>query len=134
MNRNFIEEEILQRSRYETLWMDCAEVDARPFLHYLQYLTYGGLGERNNQLQALGVFESSILDITDDLNLYHPETTLNLLGHCYEMEGDYARALHYYETSLRLFETNNAANWHIRRVLRLVSCKQALKTFYCARY
>ncbi|KAH3690808.1 hypothetical protein DPMN_191664 [Dreissena polymorpha] len=120
MNRNITEEEVAQRDYDEKLWMDCAEVDARPFLHYLQYLTYGGLGERDKQLHAMGVLEAFI-DIRNQLNLYHPETALNLLGHCYEMEGDYAGALRYYEESFRFRRTNNAANWHVLRIMRLIS-------------
>ncbi|KAH3716511.1 hypothetical protein DPMN_059234, partial [Dreissena polymorpha] len=43
MKRNMTEEEVSQRTYNEKQWMDYAEVAARPFLHYLQYLTYGGL-------------------------------------------------------------------------------------------
>ncbi|KAH3740036.1 hypothetical protein DPMN_046731 [Dreissena polymorpha] len=118
---NTTAEEVAQRKYIEKDWMDCAEVDTRPFLHYLQYLLYGGLGERENQLHALRVLESYICDIGNLINMYHRETALNLLGHCYEMEGDYEEALDYYEISLRVSGTNNAANWHVRRVLRRIS-------------
>ncbi|KAH3770382.1 hypothetical protein DPMN_171667 [Dreissena polymorpha] len=128
MNRNITEEEVMQRTFTVKTWMDNAEIGARTFLHYLQYLSYGGLGERDNQLHAIGVLDSYIFDRrnytfrkTFKKYLYHPETSLNLLGHCYEMEGDYGQALSCYESSLHLFNTNNAANWHIRRVLRLIS-------------
>ncbi|KAH3740527.1 hypothetical protein DPMN_047233 [Dreissena polymorpha] len=120
MNRNNTEEEVAQRDYTEKHWMGSAEVDALPFLHYLQYLTYDGLGERDKQLHALGVLEAYI-NIRNQLNIYHQETALNLLGHCYEMEGDYAGALHYYELSLRCRRTNNAANWHVLRIIRLIS-------------
>jgi len=33
-------------------WMDWVHVDARPFLLYLQYLTYGSLRVRYRQLEA----------------------------------------------------------------------------------
>ncbi|KAH3710276.1 hypothetical protein DPMN_069750 [Dreissena polymorpha] len=46
MNRNTTEKEIALRNYIKQVWMNCVEVDARPFLYYLQYLTYGGLGER----------------------------------------------------------------------------------------
>ncbi|KAH3750085.1 uncharacterized protein LOC127848803 [Dreissena polymorpha] len=121
MNRNISEDEVAQRSRPEKRWMDSAKVDSRPFLHYLQYLTYGGLGERGNQLYALRFLESYICDKRNMIHMYHAETSLNLLGHCYEMEGNYEDALHYYEQSLRFYDTNNAANWHVRRVLRIIS-------------
>ncbi|KAH3740539.1 hypothetical protein DPMN_047245 [Dreissena polymorpha] len=120
MNRNITDEEVKQRNFTEKHWMDSAEVDARPFLYYLQYLTYGGLGARNKQLHAWRVLESYICDIRNKINLYHQETAVNLLGHCYEMEGEYEGALNYYEESLGIYDTNNAAYWHVRRVLRLL--------------
>ncbi|KAH3769932.1 hypothetical protein DPMN_171211 [Dreissena polymorpha] len=120
MNRNIAEEEVEQRDSSEKPWMDCAEVDARPFLYYLQYLTYGGLGERNKQLHALRELQSYIC-IHDEMKyLYHPETSLNFLGHCWEMEGHFEGALEYYERSLRGLYQNNAANWHVQRVQRLI--------------
>ncbi|KAH3856949.1 hypothetical protein DPMN_099545 [Dreissena polymorpha] len=103
------------------MWNDCAEVDARPFLHYLQYLTYGGPGELDHQHHALRVLESYICVMRNQINLYHIEPALNSLGNCYEMKGDYEGALDYDEMSLRLHGTNNAANWHVRHVLRLIS-------------
>ncbi|KAH3740258.1 hypothetical protein DPMN_046960 [Dreissena polymorpha] len=121
MNRNITQAEVAKRHPTEKRWMDCAEVDARPFLHYLQYLTYGGLGERDKQLHALGVFESYMLDLRNMLHMYHVETSLNLLGHCYEMEGNVNAALHYYQQSLLQGATNNPANWHVRRVSSLLS-------------
>ncbi|KAH3691001.1 hypothetical protein DPMN_191486 [Dreissena polymorpha] len=52
MNRNITEEEVAQIKKDDKQWTDSAEVDARPFLHYLQYLAFGGLGERDNQIRA----------------------------------------------------------------------------------
>ncbi|KAH3897387.1 hypothetical protein DPMN_021575 [Dreissena polymorpha] len=123
MIRNMTEEEVAQRNYTEKQWMDYAEVDARSFLHYLQYLTYGGLGERKRQLQALdelGLYVCETGHQNNQYNMYHHETAINLLGHCYEMERHYKGALHYYETSLRRCKINNAANWHLRRVLSLI--------------
>ncbi|KAH3716583.1 hypothetical protein DPMN_059307 [Dreissena polymorpha] len=121
MKRNMTEEEVSQRDFYDKQWMDYAEVAALPFLHYLQYLTYGGLGEREKQLHVLGILESYVFDSRNKINMYHIETALNLLGHCYEMEGDYEGALHYYAESLGWYRTNNAANCHVQRVHRLIS-------------
>ncbi|KAH3792244.1 uncharacterized protein LOC127840051 [Dreissena polymorpha] len=121
MNRNITDEEVALRGYVEKGWMVTAEVDARSFLHYLQYLTYRALGDHDNTENALGRLGSCIYDEKNKINLYHPETTLNLLGHCYEMEGDYELALELYEKSLQTYGKNNAANWHVRRVRRLVS-------------
>ncbi|KAH3742371.1 hypothetical protein DPMN_049112 [Dreissena polymorpha] len=114
------EEEISRRIFREKLWMDSAEVDARPFLYYLQYLTYGGLGERYKQLCTMRIFGLYVRDAVD-INLYHPETALNLLGHCYEMQGFYGAALRCYAVSLTGQSKNNAAYWHVNRLIRLMS-------------
>jgi len=37
-------------------------IDSRPFLHYLQYFTFRGLGLRNRQLQALQSLDDSNID------------------------------------------------------------------------
>ncbi|KAH3770350.1 hypothetical protein DPMN_171635 [Dreissena polymorpha] len=121
MNCNITKEEVAQRGYTDKQWMDSAAVDARSFLHYLQYLTYGGLGERHKQLHTLGVLKCYMGAIRNDINSYHCETSLNLLGHCYEMERYYEHALSVYEVSLSFVNPNNAANWHIRRVLSLLN-------------
>jgi len=100
----------------ERKWMNWAVVDSRPFLHYLQYLTFRGLGLRLRQLQA---FLSLIDNIEDGLrhkNLFHPETAINLMAHCMEMENRPDRALQLYLWSQSIKPRNNAANWHIRRL------------------
>jgi len=96
-------------------WMDWAEVDAWPFLLYLQYLTYRRLGVRHRQLEAFHGLEDIVT--SDKLGqLYHRETVLNLYGHCRELEGDVQRALHAYNISLCNRPRNNAANWHKQRL------------------
>ncbi|KAH3780349.1 hypothetical protein DPMN_158162 [Dreissena polymorpha] len=92
MNRNITEEELSERNHIDKHWMDCAEVDALPFLYYLQYTTYGGLGERYKQLHELRVFRSYICDRRNQMNLYHTETAANLLGHCFDIERKYCDA------------------------------------------
>ncbi|KAH3824641.1 hypothetical protein DPMN_126478 [Dreissena polymorpha] len=115
-------DEVAQRNNSDKQRMDCAELDARPFLHYLQYLTYGGLGDRDNQQHELTALEFYMHDPRNNIKRNHDETAVNMLGHCYEMEGQYAIAYFYYQVSLRLRSTNNAANWHVRRLQRLTRC------------
>jgi len=104
------------RSRNQRQWMDWAEVDARPYLLYLQYLTYRGLGVRHRQMEAFHGLED-IVSSRDQLHkLYHDETVVNMYGHCCELEGDVQRALNAYNTSLRSRPRNNAANWHKQRL------------------
>ncbi|KAH3876849.1 hypothetical protein DPMN_000700 [Dreissena polymorpha] len=120
MKPNITEEEIAERHPVHKRWMDSAEVDARPSLNYLQCLTYGGIGGRDDQLRALDALRSNEYVAKIKINLYHQETALNMLGHCYEIEGEYDLALYYYEVSLSLCNPNNAANWHLERILRLI--------------
>jgi len=108
-------DDVDHRTDNERTWMDWAEVDAKPFLLYLQYLTYHRLGVRHRQLEALyGLVDIVTSDKLDQM--YHPETVLNLYGHCCELEGDVLRALHCYNTSLRNKPRNNAANFHNQRL------------------
>ena len=110
-------EDDIQHRHISDRWMDWAVVDSRPFLHYLQYLTFRGLGLRNRQLQA---FQSLTDSNSDGLNqpyqLFHPETASNLAIHCLEMEGQPDTALLFYQASQTALPRNNAANWHIRRL------------------
>ena len=104
------------RDAMSRCWMDWAVVDPRPFMLYLQYLTFGGLRERQRQLRAL----QGLMDICSNIelmhNLYHPETAGNLCCHCLEMEGRQQSALFFYKFSRFLKPRNNAANWHVRRL------------------
>jgi len=100
----------------ERRWMNWAVVDSRPFLHYLQYLTFRGLGLRHRQLQALRSLVVSIRDGRRQHHLFHPETAAHLLAHCMEMENLPGLALVLYLASQSDLPRNNAANWHIRRL------------------
>ena len=114
-------DDVDHRSPNQHQWMDWAEVDARPFLLYLQYLTYRGLGVRHRQLEAFYRLKD-IVTSQDKMNqLYHRETVANLYGHCCELEGDVQRALHAYSTSVRNIPRNNAANWHKQRLEQMLN-------------
>jgi len=117
MNRA-VGDDVDHRNHYERKWMDWAEVDARPFLLYLQYLTFRDLGDQHKQQEAFAGLQY-IASSFEDLNkLYHVETFWNLLGHCYEMEGNVKKALRVYRHSQRHKPRNNAANHHIARLER----------------
>jgi len=109
--------DIQHRDPNERVWMNWAVVDARPFLHYLQYLTFRGLGLRHKQLQAFRALRDSILDGHRQHQVFHHETAANLLAHCLEMEGRIDDALRIYLTSQADVPRNNAANLHIRRLI-----------------
>ena len=97
-------------------WMTWAVVDSRPFLHYLQYLTFGGLGLRHRQLQAARLLGTSIVDGDRQKQVFHLETACNLLAHCVELEGRIDDALVLYLISQTVLPRRNAASLHIRRL------------------
>jgi len=109
-------DDVDHRTDNESDWMDWAEVDVRPFLLYLQYLTYRGLGVRHRQLVAFHGLKDIVTSQDKMDQLYHGETVLNLLGHCCELEGDVQRALSVYNHSVQSMPRNNAANWHTQRL------------------
>jgi len=108
--------DIQRRDGMERKWMNWAVVDSRPFLHYLQYLTFRGLGIRHRQQEALVLLINSTNVGYVENRVFHPETAINLLAHCWEMENDPDLALHGYLASQAKVPMNNAANWHIRRL------------------
>jgi len=55
-------DDMQHRNLLEREWMNWAVDDSRPFLHYLQYLTFRGLGLRHKQLQALFALGDNITD------------------------------------------------------------------------
>jgi len=92
-------DDILHRNIIERVWMNWALVDSRPFLHYLQYLTFRDLGLRHRQIQALCSLANSILYSDRQHQMFHSETAVNLLAHCMEMEGRIDDALNMYLVS-----------------------------------
>jgi len=111
---------IQHRTSNERVWMNWAVVDARPFLHYLQYLTFRDLGLRHRQLQAIISLVKSLIDGIEQKHVFHTETTSNFLAHCFEMEGLPDAALSMYLASQQDFPRNNAAYWHIRRLTSFI--------------
>ncbi|XP_053384357.1 uncharacterized protein LOC123563065 [Mercenaria mercenaria] len=95
-------------------WMDWAVVDSLPYLYFLQYKTYRHLQRFDDQHQALAKLARTI---ETTRNLGHRETALNLLGQCWEQENQPNKALLCYMMSLKVRERNNAARFHICRLL-----------------
>ncbi|XP_052785882.1 uncharacterized protein LOC128221341 isoform X6 [Mya arenaria] len=115
MNRA-VNNDVQFRNGADRRWMDMAVIDSRPYLFYLQYLTYGKLGLRHRQVQAHRDLIKCFRNRDMIRTLHHPETADNLLGHCWEMEGNLLEALNCYRNSVQNVPRNNAANWHIRRL------------------
>jgi tetratricopeptide (TPR) repeat protein len=102
-------------------WMDWAVVDSVPYLYFLQYKVYSQLQRPAEQLHALNQL---IWTINSEPNLCHRETALNLLGQCMEQENRMDAALCCYMMSLNVRGRNNAAKWHVCRLLaRIFQCR-----------
>ncbi|XP_052776029.1 uncharacterized protein LOC128213948 [Mya arenaria] len=110
-------EDINHRNIRECVWMNWAVVDALPYLYYLQYLTFRGLGQQGRQLQVFNNLLNCFLDDNLRSHIYHPETCANLIGHCLEMGGKPELALQLYRISVGRLPRNNAAHWHIYRLI-----------------
>ncbi|XP_053408057.1 uncharacterized protein LOC123548151 [Mercenaria mercenaria] len=95
-------------------WLDWAVVDSLPYLYFLQYKTYRHLQRGADQQRALLHLATTI---DTDPNLGHRETALNLLGQCLEQENRYDAALSCYIKSRNIRTRNNAANYHICKLL-----------------
>ncbi|KAH3786004.1 hypothetical protein DPMN_164102 [Dreissena polymorpha] len=96
------------------------EVCAKPFLHYLQYLS-------SKDVYAKQVALSKLIEYCN-MEFYrnpgHFETTLNLVGHIYELEKRFPDACNTYITSVKLVPQKNAAYWHLFRLLgNSIYCK-----------
>ncbi|XP_053379039.1 uncharacterized protein LOC128548405 isoform X2 [Mercenaria mercenaria] len=107
------QEDLAFRGRHDQ-WMDWAMVDSLPYLYFLQYKTYSTIQRQEEKQRALS---NLIRTIDQEPNLGHRETSLNLLGQCMEQEDRARDALHCYLLSLNLRERNNAAKFHICRLL-----------------
>ncbi|KAH3751828.1 hypothetical protein DPMN_186404 [Dreissena polymorpha] len=92
-------------------------VQIQPYLYYLQYLTYRELNQEHKQSEAL-----TKLSIFTEINKFtgfvsHFDTSLNMLGHCFELEKKFESAWMTYKTSLHMLPEKNAAVLHIIRLL-----------------
>ncbi|XP_060607454.1 uncharacterized protein LOC132759661 [Ruditapes philippinarum] len=108
------QDDMIHRHEIEDCWMDWAVVDSLPFLYFLQYKIYRHLQRHRDQQQALCKL---IRTINTDENLRHRETALNILGQCMEQENRPQQALKCYMLSLHQRARNNAANFHICKLL-----------------
>jgi tetratricopeptide (TPR) repeat protein len=95
-------------------WMDMAVVDSLPYLYFLQYKTYSHLSRHVDKQVAISNLTKCIVD---EPNFGHKETALNLLGQCLEQENRMDNALKCYLLSLQIRGRNNAAKFHICRLV-----------------
>jgi hypothetical protein len=108
------QDDLLHRDE-DDYWMDWAVVDSLPYLYFLQYKTYGHLRRPGDQQRAL----RNLITIINkqDETFGHRETSWNLAGQCMEQEDRPIDAFQCYTNSLYIRPRNNAASFHICRLL-----------------
>ncbi|XP_052226415.1 uncharacterized protein LOC127841554 isoform X1 [Dreissena polymorpha] len=114
---------------------DCICVQIKPYLYYLQYLTYKELQQepyKSKALMKLSMYTNFITSTRlssskgGNIFLSHFDTSLNMLGHCLELEQKLESAWKTYVISLKMLPERNAAVLHIIRLLWQVV--QSLRT------
>ncbi|XP_060594784.1 uncharacterized protein LOC132749116 [Ruditapes philippinarum] len=98
-------------------WMNLAVVDSLPYIYFLQYKTYFHLRRHRDKQDAISNLAKCIVEEPD---FGHRETALNLLGQCLEQENRIDAALRCYLLSLKIRGRNNAAKFHICRLVSSV--------------
>ncbi|KAH3780346.1 hypothetical protein DPMN_158159 [Dreissena polymorpha] len=116
---------------------DCASVHIKPFIYYLPYLTYRKLYQKTNKNRFAPKSKKAFNEIKSYIEMAigeqnntrfrkHFDTSLNMLRHCYEMEGKSVLAMQTYTTSLQWKPKQNEAVLHM---IRLRSMDTDLGTF-----
>jgi tetratricopeptide (TPR) repeat protein len=114
------EDELLHREDLD-MWMNWAVIDSLPFLYFLQYKVYSRQQKYQDQQQAL---HDLIWIIDTNENLRHKETDLNLLGQLMEQANRPKDALQCYMMSLQIRSRNNAARFHVCRLLATLATRR----------
>ncbi|KAH3790145.1 hypothetical protein DPMN_168340 [Dreissena polymorpha] len=98
------------------MWQDTTVVNALPFLFYLKYLSSRHTHSKQVSLKYIEVYLKN--KFNGNCNFHsHIETTLNMLGHIYELEDKISAAWTTYVQSACYIPLNNAAWWHLFRLL-----------------
>ncbi|XP_052285871.1 uncharacterized protein LOC127881771 isoform X2 [Dreissena polymorpha] len=103
-----------------SFWMELAVVDSRTYMYYLQYLTFRLTGTISGKHIAFKNLQDHVFsdgEMCVPKTFGHIETSLNLLGHCWELEGELSQAWRCYMLSLSVQPQNNAAYWHMFRII-----------------
>ncbi|KAH3819594.1 hypothetical protein DPMN_122639 [Dreissena polymorpha] len=100
--------------------MELAVVDSRTYMYYIQYVSFqltGTFTGKHSAFKNLQDHVVSDIEMVFPTTFVHIETSLHLLGHCCELEGELSRAWQCYKLSLGVQPQNNAAYWHIFRLI-----------------
>ncbi|KAH3784259.1 hypothetical protein DPMN_162213 [Dreissena polymorpha] len=91
-------------------WIDLAVVDSLSYLYYLQYLTFRTTGLLSDK-------DGAFTNLHSKYREYHTKTSLNLIGHCFELEGKLSEAWGVNKHLVKPRPHNNAAYWHMFRII-----------------
>ncbi|KAH3829783.1 hypothetical protein DPMN_103011 [Dreissena polymorpha] len=94
--------------------MDYAVIDAKPFLYYLQYMS--ATDAKKKQAAATKLRQYCVFSF-NSVSGGHIETTFNMFGHILELENKFEDAFNAYKMSVDMYPSNNAALWHLFRLL-----------------
>ena len=95
---------------YDDCWFDWAVIDSKMLLYFLLFLNHMKLGLLT---QAKTDIDHMQLVYSNDGNLGHKETALNILSWCYKQLGMHGSALECLRQSITKQQTHNAAAWHL---------------------
>ncbi|KAH3854884.1 uncharacterized protein LOC127870838 [Dreissena polymorpha] len=95
-------------------FMQFALIDAKPFLYYLKYLAHRDAEGKHAALDQLNNYFISLRGVP---YVGQIETALNLMGHIMELENHASVAWEAYVSSVKLAPCNNAAYWHMCRLI-----------------
>ncbi|KAH3852286.1 hypothetical protein DPMN_094789 [Dreissena polymorpha] len=90
-------------------------VDAKPFLHYLKYMSSKVGRARLKPIFMLSAYITEKPDVVSSRG--HIRTTLNMYGHILELENIIPQAWYIHKMSVKLVPWNNPAYWHLFRLL-----------------
>lgn len=122
MNNSVIESELGASGTCKQQCHNTVSVDEHAFMYYLQYLTSAEVHSNSSQNTVL--FEFDMYLTANYKKISHRATAINLLGHCYEMEGCVCVASALYVWSLTYKSEKNPAIWHINRFQQEKNCSK----------
>jgi len=108
------------RDEHKDTWFDCAVVDAKVYLHFMQYLVCSRLDREHYKQIAMDNL-ASMIQHDDAVKLYHRETAYNLLGWIYLQEHRTVDAIRCFLYSWQIRPFHNGAKFHMWNVWRTVA-------------
>ncbi|KAK3599462.1 hypothetical protein CHS0354_006583 [Potamilus streckersoni] len=100
-------------SGYERYTKSLASIDAKVYLHFLEFICYF----RQNKTTHKNVALYNMINTIEHVGLHFKDTALNLLAYCLRQEGKLINAFNILCKSLMLTKKQNAAKWQIATLI-----------------